>query len=314
MHQSSSIPVPPLVALEAAVGVARHGSLTAAALALGVTAGALSRKVAAVEVWLGGPLFERHGRGLRPTPDGERFFARLEEAFALVATAAEPWRPRRGTEVVRISVVASFARLWLIPRLAALESGAPGDLRLRVEVAVTDRVADVEAGEADLAVRYGRGAWSGAQSSLLMSERLTPVANPAIARALGLDATVEAILDQPLLYDSDIAGWRAWLSAAGIGRLQPRPRDRRFDGFGEALAAAEAGLGVALARLPFASAAIERAGLERVSALTADSPRAFHLVVRSRESRPATLALARRLAAAARQAGADGAKQPLTNL
>jgi DNA-binding transcriptional LysR family regulator len=304
MDQTTRTPLPPLVALEAVVQVARQGSLTAAALALGVTAGALSRKVAAVEAWLGGPVFERHGRGLRPTPDGERFFGRLEEAFGLIGAAAEPWRARRGPESVRISVTASFARLWLVPRLAALETGEPGALRLRIEVAVTDRIADVEAGEADLAVRYGRGAWSGAESSLLLAERLTPVANAAVAGSLGRDPSAEAILTQPLLHDSDVVGWRTWLRAAGFGHMQPRARDRRFEDYGAALAAAEAGLGVALARLPFADAAIRQAGLKRVSALAAESPRAFHLIVRSRESRPATLTLARRLAAAASQSAA----------
>src|SRR3712207_178362 len=100
MDQSSGQPTelgarPPLASLEAVRGVALHASLTAAAAALGVTAGALSRRVASVEAWLGTALFERHGRGMRMTPDGQRFLSRVEEAFALIEAAADPWRGRR---------------------------------------------------------------------------------------------------------------------------------------------------------------------------------------------------------------------------
>jgi LysR family glycine cleavage system transcriptional activator len=286
---------PPLASLEAVRAVARHASLTAAAGALDITAGALSRRVAAVEAWLGTPLFERHGRGMRLTPDGQRFFSRIEEAFALIEAAADPWRGRRGSDVVRVSVVPSFARLWLLERLQALEIGAPDGPRLRIEVAVEHRNADVEGGEVDIAIRYGGGMWRGVAARPMMAETLVPIATRDIADRLDLEPDPAALLKWPLIYDSDAVGWRAWLQQAGVEKFRPRSHDRRFEDYGLVLTAAQAGLGIALARLPFAEAAMQAAGLVRISAREVPSPLTYYLVTRQREARPVVVALAHRL-------------------
>jgi DNA-binding transcriptional LysR family regulator len=289
------VPYPPLASLEAVRAVAGHQSLTAAAGELGLTPGALSRRVASIEAWLGTPLFERHGRGMRPTPDGQRFLSRIEDAFALIEAAADPWRGRKGSDVVRVSVVPSFARLWLLPRLKGLELGPDGGPRLRIEVAVDYRHADVEGGEVEVAIRYGQGTWKGVEAEPLMPERLVPVAHPELAARLGQDAVPGDLLRQTLLCDSDAVGWRAWLRAHGVGRFRPRPHDRRFEDYGLVLAAARAGLGVALARMPFAEAEVREAGLVPVGATGVPSPLTYHLVTRPRESRPAVIELCRRL-------------------
>jgi DNA-binding transcriptional LysR family regulator len=57
--------LPPIDALVAVLAAVESGSLTQAAESLGVTHGAISRRIAAVEAWLGTPIFERHGRGVR---------------------------------------------------------------------------------------------------------------------------------------------------------------------------------------------------------------------------------------------------------
>lgn len=55
--------LPPSESLQAMLAAAELGSLTAAAEELGVTHGALSRRIQGLESWLGQPIFERHGRG-----------------------------------------------------------------------------------------------------------------------------------------------------------------------------------------------------------------------------------------------------------
>ena len=279
--------------------VARHPSLTAAADALGLTHGALSRRVAAMEAWLGTSLFERHGRGMRLTTDGQRFLSRIDEAFAMIEAAADPWRGRRGPDVVRLSVVPSLARFWLLERLSGLERGTDGGMPLRIDVAIEHRNADVEAGEVDVAIRYGRGRWRGVEARPLMTERLVPVAPASLAERLGPEVSVSAIMRHPLIYDSDATGWRAWLDGAGPSRFRPRPHDRRFEDYGLVLAAAEAGLGIPLARLPFAQAAIDAAGLMRLSTREVANPLRYHVLTRLGEVRPAVLALVSRLERAA---------------
>ena len=107
MHSSPDLP--PLEGLTAVIAAHRGGSFTAAAESLNLTHGAVSRRVQAVERWLGTPLFERHGRGVRVTPAGQRFVAQVEQSLDAIRESADRWRPRRDLPTVRLSVVPSFA-------------------------------------------------------------------------------------------------------------------------------------------------------------------------------------------------------------
>ncbi|HEY5801171.1 MAG TPA: LysR substrate-binding domain-containing protein, partial [Burkholderiaceae bacterium] len=285
---------PPLTSLETICAVARAGSLTAAADAAGITHGAVSRRVAAVENWLGVALFERHGRGVRLTTEGQRYVHRLEQAFAIIDGAADQWRTRGNARVVKLSVGASFANMWLLPRLAALELQAPA---LRIKLDIGSRNADLAAGEADLAVRYGRGAWPNVDVELFMPETLHPVAAPELAAQLR-DADAARLLEHPLLHDSDLTGWRAWLAGAGLG-IKPRAQDRRFEDYTLVLAAAEAGLGIALARLPLAQGYLARGVLCKVGERAIASPLAYYLATTKKEERPEVVACMARLRATA---------------
>lgn len=69
------------------------------------------------------------------------------------------------------------------------------------------------------------------------------------------------------------------------------------------LAAAQAGLGVALARLPFAKTAVRMAGLVPLSRREAASPLTYHVVTRPKEVRTGVISLAARLARAAAACG-----------
>jgi DNA-binding transcriptional LysR family regulator len=174
--------------------------------------------------------------------------------------------------------------------------GVPHDTR--IELLADHRPADLNADEADLAVRYGTGRWNGVVTQPLFSERLYPVAAPSVAGTMGANAKARSISELPLLHDSDTRHWRTWLGENGI-RHRPKQDDRRFEDYDLVLAAAEAGLGVALLRTPLADAYLNSGRLVRISRASIANTHGHHLVMRSGEDRPAVLRVAERLHACA---------------
>lgn len=297
MHSSSSLP--PLEGIVAVIAAHRTGSFSAAAEMLGITHGSVSRRVQAVEHWLATPLFERRARGVQITPAGQRFIATAEQALATIRNSADRWRPTREQPIVRLSVVPSFARLWLMPRMTELQ-GEPADVR--VELQLDHRAMDLNAEEADLAVRYGSGSWKAVRSRLLFSERLYPVASSSFARQLGANAKADRIAELPLLHDSDTRQWRAWLGAHGC-RFLGKAHDRRFEDYDLVLAACSAGLGIALLRTPLADTYMSGGGLVQVSRRSIPNVQGHYLAMRADEGRESVLKVAQRLEVCAAQLG-----------
>lgn len=290
MHSSS---LPPLDGLTAVIAAHRTGSFTAAAESLELTHGAVSRRVQAVERWLGTPLFERHGRGVRATPAGQRFVAQVEQALGAIRESADRWRPRRELPTIRISVVPSFARLWLLPRLSALQESPA---RRRIEVSIEHRVADLGAGQSDLSVRYGKGPWRGVRAQLLFAEQLYPVASPELAAGLGANAKPVRLAEHPLLHDSDTSQWRDWLGAQGV-RFRAKSADRRFEDYDLVLTAAQAGLGIALLRSPLADDVVASGRLVRIAKSAIRNAAGHHLAMAAAEDRESVHQVADKLLA-----------------
>lgn len=295
-----SSPLPPLDTLRAFEAAARSGSFSAAAEALNLTHGAISRQVAKLEHWLGLRVFERQARGVALTPEGQRLFQRTQEAFSVFADSSDRWSEPRGTAVVRFSATPSVCSLWLMPRWQRLESGDP---TVRIMLQVDHRKVDLEEEGIDLAIRCGRGGTPGRVSVQLFEEWCYPVASPELARAIG-EGRPERFLDQPLIHDSDAAGWRAWFNAQGLD-FRPRQQDRRFEDYNLVLDAAASGLGVALSRPPLAQAQVDAGRIARVDARTALNPVSYWLDRPMGQPRPAAVALATRIAT---EAGLPAAK------
>jgi DNA-binding transcriptional LysR family regulator len=269
VHSSQTLP--PLDTLETFARAARLGSFSAAAEEGGVTHGAVSRQISRLERWMGVRLFAREARGVTLTPEGIRFFARAEEALALLVDTDERWLPRRNKTVVRLSVTPSVASLWLFSRLSKLEAA---DIHL--ELILEHRLADFSEG-IDLAIRCGKGPWAGVRSLPLWQEKLVPIAAPAIVERLAGRSDAKSLLDLPVLHDSNVEAWRRWLAVEGVEYV-PRGQDRRFEDYNLVIDACAQGLGIALARPPLADAALASGRVVAVSGRTIDHHVAFHLI------------------------------------
>ncbi|WP_053086135.1 LysR family transcriptional regulator [Nitratireductor soli] len=270
MEQFSGLP--PLEALEAVLAAAREGSFSKAAEELGITHGAVSRRVALVETWIGQRIFERHGRGVRATPACHAFLLQIERASAILHDSRSLVSTGASLETVRVGVVPSFARMWLFPHLGALE-GAPADLR--VEADVDERFMTLS--EARVAIRYGMGDWPGVTSRPLFREWAVPVASRTIASELSSHDDPERLLAWPLLHDASAGNWTGWLGRSGVF-YQPREQDRFFSAYDLTLQAAAAGRGIALLRVPYGRAMARALDLVPMSGLRVLMSKRFHLL------------------------------------
>ncbi len=283
--------LPPLDTLRAFEAAARAGSFSAAASALHLTHGAISRRIARLEGWLGLRVFERQARGIALTPEGQRLFQRTQEAFALIADTSDRWTEPRGPAVVRVNSMPSVCSLWLMPRVVRFEAGDPP---LRVVLLIDQRTVDLADMGVDLAIRCGRGGLPGRMSVKLFEEWCFPIASPELAKRIGA-GDPERLLAAPLIHDSDASGWRAWFAAQGLD-YRPRPQDRRSEDYNLVLDAAACGLGIALARPPLAHGPLETSRLVQVDRRTVLNPVSYWLDRPNGAIRGAAATLAGRIA------------------
>lgn len=133
--------------------VARHGTVSGAAEALGVHHATVIRHVDALEKRLGARLFQRHARGYTPTEAGRDLLGvakATEEQFAQLGNRIRGQGESVSGELV-VTSVAGMSRL-LVPVMTAFQAAHPG-LVLRY---LTDfRVFRLDFGEAHVAIRAG---------------------------------------------------------------------------------------------------------------------------------------------------------------
>ncbi|WP_295555948.1 LysR substrate-binding domain-containing protein [uncultured Stenotrophomonas sp.] len=235
----------PLLGLRAFVETGRHGSLTAAADAMGVTPGAISQQLRQLQERLGVSLFDRTRHGVVLSAAGARVYPELLQAFEQISHSLqtlERWETRR---TLRISAAPSFAAQWLAPRLGAFSALHP---QVDVQLDSSAALVDLRREGVDIAIRHGLGRYPGLHAEHLMAPVLLPVASPALLASIPTLSSVQDCLQLPLLQDADRSDWRLWFQALDLpvdGRLERGPA---FDDDLLLIRAAVAGQGVALVR------------------------------------------------------------------
>ena len=266
--------LPSLNALRAFEATARHGSLSRAAGELHVTHSAVSHQIKALEAELGVPLLRRAGRGVAVTAVGQQLEAALGDAFARMARAVRLARQGDRGAALNVSVEPSFAVRWLVLRLGRFHAAHPEiDLRL----AATGTLADFVRDGVDVAIRYGRGDWPGLRVEHLLTISGFPVCSPGLLAAGRMLQEPADLASHALLHEDDGAYWRQWLAAAGVPEVDAS-RGLRFDDTHLALAAAEAGQGVALGDEALAAAALAEGRLVRLFRTEVATDKAYWLV------------------------------------
>lgn len=137
------------------LAIARHGTLSAAARANGVTQPTMGRRLAALERRTGARLLQKFPDGYAVTPLGEAIMRNAEriEAEVLSADRTITGRDIELAGKVRVTTVGILANHILTPALADLQIEHPG---IEIEMVPDSRSLSLSKREADIAVRMTR--------------------------------------------------------------------------------------------------------------------------------------------------------------
>jgi DNA-binding transcriptional LysR family regulator len=246
-----------LAALRGFEAAGRRLSFTQAAAELNLTQSSISRQVAALERQVGKKLFVRRTRALALTGAGEQLLRVVRQALATIDRTVDEIRGAAGPPRVALTTYASFASLWLVPRLAAFQRAHP-EIEIRIDA--SDRFVDIEAEGMDFALRRSLPRLAPDGAVELVAEEIAPAVSRTLLERSG--GTIEAPVDLlrlPLLEVDDgtpvssASAWSRWFEFAGVPLEAQRPAAGKlyFTFIDQTVQAAVRGQGVVLGRQPF---------------------------------------------------------------
>ena len=292
MHPSEShLRTRPISAghLRAFEAVARHLNFRAASEELSLTQSAVSRQIQAMEDEVGVSLFLRHTRAVELTAAGAQLLMAVLPSLERLDNTVRQIRRSAGRKSVTITTWASFASMWLIPRLEAFQSEHP-DIDIRIDA--SDVSVDLDTADVDVALRYARPIQVPSQAIRLFGEQLTPVASPWLLKSgkplkkgsdlahFGLIEASDAHRTQNLEWLT----WRRWMDEHQFKKLEPK-RWLYFNYAHQIAQAALTGQGVALARMPLVADSLASGDLvEILPDMRLESPMVYWLIVGPRSA------------------------------
>lgn len=247
--------LPPLEWIRVFEAAGRTGNFTEAAREIGLTQAAVSQRIRNLELRLGTRLFDRRARGVVLTVDGEAWLPHVQNALQALSNSTDELfaAPLRK---ISIAASASVIQLRMAPRL---KCPAQGSSNLHISFATMNVQPDFPKADADVEVRYGNGQWQDRRCVRLYSEVLSPVAAPQVSKSTAWEKLPRISVAGPR------PGWQDWIDRHCGTFKTPQ---YRFESFGQALNATEAGAGVLLGSLPLCHDAIASKRLVRLSGKT----------------------------------------------
>jgi DNA-binding transcriptional LysR family regulator len=214
-----------LLAMQAFAQVAKLGSFTRAAEALGLSRAMVSTHVHRLERRFGLRLLNRTTRKVALTPAGADYLEHCRRVFAELEAAEETVRRSREQPAgrVRVDVPGSFGRHILLPALPDFLARYPGiDLDLRFN----ERVVDLVREGVDLAVRAGPVTDPDLVAHRVSGSRWITCASPAYLARHGRPETIAELADHVLIGSIPADGThpRPWLFKDD----QPPPFELQF--------------------------------------------------------------------------------------
>jgi DNA-binding transcriptional LysR family regulator len=237
-----------------------------------------------VEASLGVALFHRRHRALELTEAGRVLQRAVVDCLERLRDVTSRLRPTAALRQVSMTCTPSFASLWLIARLERFTANHPA---VDVRMSATMELLDLERSQVDLAIRFCPIAQG--QGPLLFEESVVPVCAPRLvtSRPHPLKKPADLVhhtllaVDMPLTVD-----WEPWIRVMGLAGMRMK-NTLRFTQYPDAIAAAVAGQGVAIGRLPLLAQLVRDGHLVAPFGSSVASQRGYYVVMSERGARNA---------------------------
>ncbi|WP_404710676.1 LysR substrate-binding domain-containing protein [Sphingomonas sp. MMS24-J13] len=234
--------LPPLTAVEAFVQVARLGSVKAAAEQLALSSPALSRRIQALERFVGRSLFERRHQAMMLNSDGEQLLARVAPALDALAVAIDATLGETELLRLRLNVPPLFASQRLINRLPELRARHPS---LHIDLDTQPHPLARLGEGLDAAIVITREVDPAFYSRRIAQSRIAAIGSPQLREGPDAIRTPSDIRNATIFVHRDMPElFNIWREAIGEPDLEPAAVDH-FDSGPLILDAAAQGLGVA---------------------------------------------------------------------
>ncbi|WP_322051568.1 LysR substrate-binding domain-containing protein [Paraburkholderia bannensis] len=233
-----------MTALRTFESAARLGTFKGAAEELSVTPAAISHQIKYLEEFIGRRLFERVGKGVVLTKQGEELYRDIHSAFSGINESLQSFLSSCESKVLVLTTFHAFAALWLIPHLDDFYRKHPG---VQVKVVIGNDVVDLSRDNSiDMAVRCTTSGYPKLFQTDLGDERFGAYISPGYRDRLAGDA-IELITTKWETPTSVKVDWKCWCEQAGLENWLSKATFREFSDEHYALQAALYGQGAVLA-------------------------------------------------------------------
>ena len=263
---------PPLTWVRAFCEAARLGSFKAAAESLSVSPSTISHEIRKLEAWTKAPLFDRSGKSVTLTAEGQALFEATAPAFEQLAKAFAGFADAPA-QPLRIGMFPFLASEVFLPRLAQAEKLLNGQA---VKITSRNHLADLSHPDPeqrlDAVIRYGLDPVAGFDCVELTNVSIVPVASGRV----DLATDEEGCMKRVRMEDA----FDAWGIIAQAGIALPPASDAPIivDNYLSGLKAVEQGAGIGVALLPLAASWLREGRLRALSNTAVDIPERYWFV------------------------------------
>lgn len=193
---------------------ARYQSYSKAADELAISQAAVSQQIRNLETHLNVKLFQREGRQMRLTQQGQTLAGYVKDAFRTLSTGFDQVQVEPEDGVLTVTAALSFSSLWLVPRLWKFAARYPN---ISVRAVSSVQFEDVRYSDIDVAIRQADHIDTDLYSEVLLQDPVYPYCSPNLPKHMTLNTPADLArcgLVEPI--NPGRFSWKNWFNIAGV--------------------------------------------------------------------------------------------------